>query len=410
MSTYKITPVPDSFWLKIHISDFLNSLGQKGYTEGTIKGIKHIADRICCHAETLGVDPEGLDAELFNELVATCPCTGSSSMEYMLSLVARHITDYLIDKGLVSKPPADLPVDDPREQLINEFDAWLGQNQGLAETTTAVNLKVFRLFLENRCNNFCCVDDLSSLTPGMIHGFLDDHAGRNGWRVTYVRNILRFLFWSGRISRDLSLAIPPVAGRRHKNIPRHVDQETVAKLLAVIRGDTPLALRDYAALLLMSRLGLRAEEVVAMRLEDIDWSIGRILIRGKRGDQGHMPLPVDAGDALVNWLRHGRRGSSRHVFVSVRPPFRSFASSKIIYLAIRRAYGCTGLTPPGGEFRTHSLRHGLAMTLLEKGNSLAEISDVLRHRSMQTTTVYARHDITALRPLAGSWPFDGGVQ
>ena len=123
-----------------------------------------------------------------------------------------------------------------------------------------------------------------------------------------------------------------------KNITRHVDTDTVEKLLVAIRGDTPIALRDYAALLLMARLGLRAEEVVAMRLDDIDWSIGRILIRGKRGDQSHMPLPVDVGDALVTWLRHGWRGSSRHVFVTVLAPFNPLTTSQSFRTAIRRAY------------------------------------------------------------------------
>ncbi len=294
--------------------------------------------------------------------------------------------------------------------MILEWDNWLKSNRGLCGEGIGRHHRAFRLFLDYFCETSPGVDDLASLTPGMIYGFLYEHAGRNGWRIGFVRNILRFLFWSGRISRDLSLVIPPVAGRRDNNITRLVDTDTVEKLLAAIHGNTPLALRDYAALLLMARLGLRAKEVVAMRLDDIDWLIGRILIRGKGGDQGHMPLPVDVGDALVNWLRHGRRGSSRHVFVTVLAPFKPLTTSQSFRKAIRKAYNHLGLTPSSGEFRTHSLRHGLAMTLLEKGNSLAEISDVLRHRSMQTTTVYARHDITALRPLAGTWPIEGGVQ
>ncbi len=410
MSTRKNTMVPDGFWLTVHIRDFLNSLAIKGYTKRTIRLYKNTADRICCHAEAQGIGPEELNAELFDKLIATCPCTGSSSMEYMLSLGARLITEYLIDEGIITHPPEDLSAGGPREQLILELDNWLKSNRGLYGENIYRHYKACSLFLDHFGKATGDVDDLASLTPGRIHDFLDKHAGKSGWRIRYVRNILRFLFWSGRISRDLSLAIPPVAGRRLKNITPHVDTETVEKLLAAIRDNTPLALRDYAALLLMARLGLRTEEVVAMRLDDIDWSIGRILIRGKRGDKSYMPLPVDVGNGLIEWLRHGRRGSSRHVFVSVRPPFQPLTTSRSFCKAFRKAYNRVGLTPSDGKFRTHSLRHGLAMTLLEKGNSLAEISDVLRHRSMQTTTIYARHDIKALRPLARAWPIEGGVQ
>ena len=409
MSTNKIIPVPDSFWLEAYIGDFLDSLTKKGYAKDTMLTYEQTAAHLCRQAEALALDPDNLDAELLEKLATSDPTISAGYMD-RVSLTARRITDDLIDKGVISKPPEDLSVGRPRDHLILEFDNWLKSNRGLYDAGIVRHHRVFRLFLDHFDKISDDGRELASLTPGMIHDFLDEHAGRNGWGIRYVRNILRFLFWSGRTSRDLSLAIPPVAGRRPKNITRHVDTDTVEKLLAAIRGDTPIALRDYAALLLMARLGLRAEEVVAMRLDDIDWLIGRILIRGKRGDQSHMPLPVDVGDALVNWLRHGRRGSSRHVFVTVLAPFNPLTTSRSFRTAIRRAYNRSDVTPPGGEFRTHSLRHGLAMTLLKKGNSLAEISDVLRHRSMQTTTVYARYDITALRPLACTWPLEGGVQ
>lgn len=409
MSIYENTP--DSFWLKVHIRDFLDSLAKKGYTKGTINGYKNAASRICGHVEILGVGPEDLDAELFGKLATACPCTGSSSMETILSLTARRITDDLIDRGVISKPPEEVSVGGTRNHLLLELDNWLKTIRGLSKSTVIVNRNVFKRFLDHFAQTAASgVDDLASLTPGMIHDFLFEHAGKNGWRIRYLRNILRFLFWSGRTSGDLSLAIPPVVSCRRKNTARHADPATVGKLLAVIRGDTPLALRDYAALLLMARLGLRVREVVAMQLDDIDWSVGRVLIRGKGGDQSHMPLPIDVGEALVTWLRHGRRGSSRHVFVTVMAPFRPLATTQSFRTAIRKAYIRSGMIPPDGEFRTHSLRHGLAMTLLDKGHSLAEISDVLRHQNIQTTTVYARYDIKALRPLACTWPLEGGVQ
>ena len=160
-------------------------------------------------------------------------------------------------------------------------------------------------------------------------------------------------------------------------------------------------------LLVMARLGLRAQEVGAMRLDDIDWTVGRMLIRGKNGQFNHMPLPVDVGDAIVSWLRNGRRGCSRHLFVRLYPPFTAFPSSEPIRMALRRACGLAGLTPPRGQVRTHALRHSLAMKLLNQGSSLEEIGDVLRHRSRDSTTTYARHDVETLREIARAWPVKG---
>ena len=215
MSTNKIIPVPDSFWLEAYIGDFLDSLTKKGYAKDTMFAYEQTAARLCRQAEALALDPDNLDAELLEKL-ATSDSTISASYMDKVSLTARRITDDLIDKGVISKPPEDLSVGRPRDHLILEFDNWLKSNRGLYGGGIGRHHKVARIFLDYFGKTAGDIGDLSSLTPGVIHDFLDDHAGRNGWRIRYVRNILRFLFWSGRTSRDLSLAIPPVAGSRPK--------------------------------------------------------------------------------------------------------------------------------------------------------------------------------------------------
>ena len=157
-------------------------------------------------------------------------------------------------------------------------------------------------------------------------------------------------------------------------------------------------------LLTMARLGLRGQEIISIRLDDIDWQAGEVLIRGKGARRAAMPLPVDVGEAMADWIRHGRRRSSRHLFVSVRPPFLPFTSSIPVRRRLRRAYAASGVRPPGGEIRCHVFRHSLAMNLLQGGTPLADIGNLLRHGSAETTTLYARHDIQALRPLARPWP------
>ena len=147
-----------------------------------------------------------------------------------------------------------------------------------------------------------------------------------------------------------------------------------------------------------------------IRLEDIDWRAGEILIRGKGGQHERMPIPVDVGEAIAAYLHDGRAGSARHLFVTARAPHRPFASSLAVRRILRKAFERTDLKPPRGEVRSHLLRHSLAVDMLGRGASLDEIGDVLRHRSRTTTTIYARYDIDALRPLARPWPVQGDVR
>jgi site-specific recombinase XerD len=169
-----------------------------------------------------------------------------------------------------------------------------------------------------------------------------------------------------------------------------------------------VGLRDYAIVLLLVRLGLRAGEVVAMKLEDIDWSRGELLVQGKGGRQDWVPLSEDVGEALVAYLQHGRPRPcpSRKVFLRLHAPHRGFASSSAITAIVRRAFSRAGLHP--GRGAAHVLRHSLAVEVLRRGAGLSEVADLLRHRHLTTTQIYAKVDIEALRSLALPWP--GGAQ
>jgi len=161
-------------------------------------------------------------------------------------------------------------------------------------------------------------------------------------------------------------------------------------------------------MLLLARLGLRAPEVIAIQLDDIDWRSGTILIRGKGKWHDRMPLPEEVDKAIVDYIRHGRRGTSRTLFVSSKVPFRPFVDATMLNTVLRAAFTATGLEPPQKYIGSHLLRHSLATDMLRKGASLDEISDVLRHRSPAATSIYARHDIEGLRSIARDWPLVGG--
>jgi integrase len=175
-------------------------------------------------------------------------------------------------------------------------------------------------------------------------------------------------------------------------------------LIEAARSPTAVGRRNYAMLLALARLGLRAIEVIAIQLDDIDWRTGTILIRGKGKRNDRMPLPEDVGKAIVNYIRNGRRGSSRTLFVSNKVPYQPFVDSTILNTVLRAAFAETGLAPPQKYVGSHLLRHSLATDMLRKGASLDEIGDVLRHRSRVSTTIYAKHDVEGLRSIARTWP------
>ena len=395
----------DCFWLAPHRSAYLDTFAAQGYAAGTVSTHRRMTTRLCAEVEARGLGADELDAGVLAVLAAACPRTGSSSFERDLMSVARRFTGHLVDSGVIAPAPCEpLPLPGSLERLSAEFDDWLRQQRGLFGRRLHTHRNILKSFM-----TFCCAaartpGDPGAVTPENILAFLDHLSGKVNWRLPYLRNLLRFLFWSGRIPCDLAAIVPPSAQRRPDGQPRHLEPGTVRKLIEAVGGDSPRELRDHAMLLLMARLGLRAQEVIAIRLDDIDWRAGTILIRGKGGRFDRMPLPADVGETVVAWIRNGRKGASRHLFGSTHPPHRPFTSSLMIRNSLRRAFERTGLTPPRGEVRTHALRHSLAMSMLNQGASLDEIGDVLRHRSRASTTVYAQCDIEALRPLARRWP------
>ena len=398
------------FWLAPHRNGFLDSLALQGYAPRTIKAYRRMIDRLCAEAEARGLGPDTLDTGVIGELAEACASTGTAYMKRELAMATGRFTEYLTQAGIVAVVNPTLPPSGSPEQLCAELECWLRRHRGMYGNRLRAHCTVLR-----RLMAFCrtatgTTDDLACITPEVIFDFLDGSAGKGGWRVAYIRNILRFLFVSGRVARELSDAIPKSAGTPPDGLPRHLEPGVVRRLLEAAQGDRPCELRDYAMLLLMARLGLRAQEVIAIRLDDIDWDAGRMLVRGKNRQLDHLPIPVDVGEAIVAWVRGGRKGDARHLFVWVRPPYAPLASSETVREALRKAYRRSGLIPPRGQARTHALRHSLAMRLLDEGSSLQEVGDVLRHRSVGSTTTYAHYDHEALRPLARSWPVREAVR
>jgi len=220
---------------------------------------------------------------------------------------------------------------------------------------------------------------------------------------TALRTFLRYLQLRGDIAIDLAVCVPSVANWRLSTLPKFLQPHQVQSVLDQCDRQTHRGQRDYAILLLLARLGVRACEVVTLTLDDINWNAAELTIQGKGARRAKLPLPHDVGEALARYLKQGRPScSSRRVFIRLRAPLQGFANSIAISTIVARALKKAGVDSPCTG--AHLFRHTLATQMLHQGASLEEISQLLRHQSFNTTTLYAKVDLTALRPIAQPWP------
>jgi site-specific recombinase XerD len=222
-----------------------------------------------------------------------------------------------------------------------------------------------------------------------------------------LRSFLGFLHQYGQLATNLAASVPTVASWRLSDLPQFLEPKQVESLLRSCDQSSPYGRRDYAVLLLLARLGLRGGEVVHLTLDDINWEAGELLIRGKSAREDRLPLPQDVGRALATYLQKGRPVcASRRVFIRMKAPREGFSGAAAICGIVERAL--TRAQIPSEHKGAHLLRHSLATKMLRAGASFAQIGQILRHQSAQTTEIYAKVDLTALRALAQPWP--GGAQ
>jgi integrase/recombinase XerD len=315
--------------------------------------------------------------------------------------------EYLRALGLTRTPAPPL-AHGRTEELLADYSRYLLVERALtAHTVLDVYVPAARLFLAGRDGSGGL--RLDRLVAADVSMFLARECPKrsvSGARdlVSALRSFLRYLHLVGRIEAPLVWALPAIADLRDRTLPRGLEPAAVTRLLASCDRRSLVGRRDFAILLLLSRLGLRAGEVAGLQLDDVDWRRGLLLIRGKGGRYDELPLPDDVGRAVVSYLRRRPRCPSRAVFVRVTAPRRELNRSTIGWV-VRAACDRAGLPRVGA----HRLRHTAATEMLRRGASLAEIGEVLRHREQKTTAIYAKVDRTALRPLARPWPAPVGA-
>jgi site-specific recombinase XerD len=320
----------------------------------------------------------------------------------------RSLLGYLHEAKVVSFPVIK-DSDSPLRRLETSFSQYLANERGLRPATLHWYLFETRRFLVDRFRDGpvslskLSTENVTQLVLRRAHSSSPRAVQRTG---TALRSFFRFLVWRGDISADLAAAIPKVANHISTALPKYLSSEEVELLLKSCKSKTSEGCRSRAILLLLARLGLRGGEIVQMTLDDIDWDTGELLVRGKGGRQDRLPIPADAGEALAIYLQQVRPVcSTRKIFIRLYAPHHGLAGTSSIGYVVRRALKTAGLNP---AFKgTHLLRHSLATRMLRGGASLTDIGKILRHQLPNTTAIYAKVDLAALRALAQPWPGGG---
>jgi len=305
---------------------------------------------------------------------------------------------------LAAEEPA--AVGSPAELLLASFERYLLAERGLAAGTASGYVRHARRFLDG----LPAGSGLAGLAAGDVTGAVLREAGSGlsvsavQYFVSGLRAFLRFCFVEGRLEADLSQAALVVTGRRRSSLAKAISSADAQALLDCCDRRRTLGRRDYAVIIVLLRLGLRRGEVARLTLDDIDWRAGELVVRGKGGRQDRLPLPADVGAAIAFYLRRGRPASDRReVFLRARAPFEPIAPGTVSS-TVRRACRCAGIAEVG----SHRLRHTTACQMVAAHVPLTQVGQVLRHRSLQSTAIYARVNLDQLRRLAAPWPGSSG--
>jgi integrase/recombinase XerD len=411
MTTDRLEDGTPSDLLNSHIAGFLGQLRTTGYAERTIRKKRLI---VAAFARWMKFQRIALDHLVDSDIAAFVKRRRTRVARIKAERVAlRLLFRYLRVKSLVKTPPA-LVVASPSDVMEKRYTEYLRQDRGLAENSLRVYLPLIRDFLAGQIADGSGLSS-ASFNAQMIRNHLllrsvSRSSEQSRLLATALRSFFHFLFLRGDTQVDLSVSVPTVRTWRQSSVPAFLPAEDVERVLRSTDLTTSRGRRDHAILLLLSRLGLRAGEIVSLELGDIRWRPGEIVVRGKGRVVEHLPLLAEIGEALALYLRQDRGASlSQRVFMRMFAPHIGLAGPAAVGHIVRLAFVRAGLRP-ASRGAAHLLRHSLATTMIRHGASMAEIAEVLRHRSQNTTAIYAKVSFESLRGVARPWPSAGGVR
>jgi integrase/recombinase XerD len=393
--------------LEPHITGFADELLRQGYSRTSA------AQHVCFLAHldrwmsAEGIELDRLGGPVIERYLVQRRSAGY--VEYRSVRALRPLLDFLAPLGVLPIPQEVPP--GPVEDLLDSYRSYLVGERGLTSGTARGYVDFVRPFVVTRLRGEAL--DFAGLAAADVTEFVlgacpGRAVGSAKLIISALRSLLRWLHLTGVVPLPLAAAVPSVAGWRLSRLPKGLEPGQLRRLLTACDRRTVTGRRDYAIMLVLSRLGLRAGEVARLGLDDIDWRRGEIAVAGKGNRAERLPLPADVGAAIAGYLRRGRprTAQGRSVFVRVHAPHRALTTggvTEVVFDAARRA----GLPP----MHAHRLRHTAATAMLRAGSPLPEVGQVLRHRSPLTTAIYAKVDRDALAVLARPWPvaFPGGV-
>lgn len=390
-----------------YVDDFARWLQEQRYSGSSGRGAVRAVANWSRWLYERHVASRDVDAELLDQYLAFGARAGTADQDERRAL--HKMLTWLQKTGVVraTSPP---PALSQREIVRDEFGQYMLLQRGLSSTTLRVYLPYISQFLAERFGEESI--RLETLVAADVTGFVQRNSHSLGHSsvqhlVTALRAFLRHLRHTGKISIDLAACVPSVANWSFSTLPKCLLPGQVEQVLDHCEHGTSKGRRDYAILLLLARLGLRAGEVAALTLDDVDWEEGHLTVRSKGGRWTRLPIPEDVGKAISDYLANGRPScTDRHVFIRELAPRTGFSASTCISAVVRSALLRSGIE--SARKGAHLFRHSLATEMLRKGSSLREIGEVLRHRSPDTTQLYAKVDLPSLECLALPWP--GGVQ
>jgi site-specific recombinase XerD len=393
-----ISPSLRSGPLACYADGFARDLVSRGYTvNGAAQHLRFVA-HLNRWMLARGLDAAGLSVSVIEQFLGER--RGRGYVRYYSVKAMRPLLGYLTPLGVL--PEAGVPKRGPAEDLLERYRQFLVLERGLAGRTADGYAHAVRPFLVGRVG----AQGLTGLTAGDVTGFVlaacpHRAVGSAKMIVTALRSLLNWLHVCGLVAVPLSGAVPPVAGWRLSGLPKGLEPDQMRRLLASCDRRRATGRRDYAILLMLARLGLRAGEVAALRLDDIDWRNGEIVVRGKGNRADRLPLPADVGAAIAAYLRRGRPTTAHccGLFLRALAP-REAVTAQAVTMIVLEAGQRAGL----GKIHSHRLRHTAATAMVRAGSSLTEVGQVLGHRSLHTTAIYAKVDRDALRALARPWP------
>jgi len=386
-----------------HVDSFAEMLRDQGYTRSSSRLQLFMIADFNQWLQRKHITVEQLTKEHFRKYIRYRDRYHLSNRIAAVSAL-RRLFDQLCHKTVITEQAGPPP--SKAENVSAEFAHYLQRERALAAATVVHYCRFVFSFLSEWFDHKHA--DLSGLSAADIVQFVQTKAAKQKPKqsktmITALRSFLQFARYQNYINSDLATAVPTVALWEMSGIPKYLPREQVEQVLSSCDRQTAIGRRDYAILLLLARLGLRAGEIVCLTLEDIYWSEGRISVNGKTGHRPRLPLPPDVGEALAAYLQNGRQQTKcRTVFLRQRAPIRGFKDSASVCRIVEYALKRAGIQSP--RKGAHQFRHSLATELLRKGASLIEIGELLGHRRPRTTAIYAKVDLPSLSKLAMPWP------